>query len=201
MRSGAFILIKPIAKTCVALFPVKNTEIESNSCSAEEQSNPLCSGRREFLTRSVVGGLAIAIGGATLISAARADDDDKSGKKTDADDAATPTALPENSKLNADELLIKPSDFPALAKVGGFVTLNTTAGKIVVARVDDQKFVAVGAVCTHKGGPIQYNATEKLFFCPWHKSKFAQDGTVVKGPATIALPHYMEENTAVIKLS
>ncbi len=174
---------------------MKNTEIESNSCSAEEQPNSLCSGRREFLTRSVVGGLAIAIGGATLISVARADDE-----KAAADDAATPTAPPENSKINADELLIKPSDFPALAKVGGFVTLNTTAGKIVVARVDDQKFVAVGAVCTHKGGPIEYDATEKQFFCPWHKSRFDLDGAVVKGPAKIAIPHYREETATVIKL-
>ena len=170
---------------------------ESNFCSPAAQSSSLCGGRREFLTRSVVGGLAIALGGAALVSVARADDDDK---KADADDAATATAQPENSKINADELLIKPSDFPALAKIGGFVTLDTTAGKIVVARVDDQKFVAVGAVCTHKGGPIEYDATEKLFFCPWHKSKFDQDGAVVKGPAKLALPHYQEENATVIKL-
>ncbi len=184
---------------------MKNTEIEFNSCSADstnEQPNALCSGRREFLTRSVVGGLAIAIGGATLISVARADDDDKAGKKADADEAvATPTAQPQNSKINADELLIKPSDFPALAKVGGFVTLNTTAGKIVVARVDDQKFVAVGAVCTHKGGPIEYDNDAKQFFCPWHKSRFDLDGAVVKGPARVALPNYKEETATVIKLS
>ena len=181
---------------------MKNTEIESNSCAADatnQQSNSLCSGRREFLTRSVVGGLAIAIGGATLVSTARADDEDKAGKK--ADDAATPTVASAKSEVKPNELLVKMSDFPALATVGGFVTLDTTAGKIVVARVDDQKFVAVGAVCTHKGGPIEYNATEKLFFCPWHKSKFAPDGTVVKGPAKIALPHYVEETATVIKLS
>lgn len=183
---------------------MKNTEIESTSCSADEQINPLCGGRREFLTRSVVGGLAIAVGGATLMSVARvarADDDDKADKKDVGDGAATPTVAPAKSEVKPNELLIKMSDFPALATVGGFVTLDTTAGKIVVARVDDQKFVAVGAVCTHKGGPIEYDATEKLFFCPWHKSKFAQDGAVVKGPAKVAIPHYMEENAAVIKLS
>ena len=175
---------------------MKNTEIESNDCSSAVPTNSLCAGRREFLTRSVAGGLAIALGGATLISVARADDE-----KKDANDAATPALLPENSKVNTNEVLIKPSDFPALANVGGFVTLNTTAGKIVVARVDDNKFDAVGAVCTHKGGPIEYDKDAKQFFCPWHKSRFDLDGAVVKGPAKVAIPHYMEENAAVIKLS
>lgn len=181
---------------------MKNIEIESNSCSAEEQSNALCSGRREFLTRSVVGGLAIAIGGATLISGARADDDDKkTGAKADADDAATPTAAAIKSEVMPNELLVKLSDFPALAKVGGFVTLDTKAGKITVARVSETEYSAVGGVCTHKGGPIEYDATEKQFFCPWHKSRFDLDGAVVKGPAKIAIPHYMEETATVIKLS
>lgn len=102
--------------------------------------------------------------------------------------------------MGADEVLIKPTDFPALSAIGGFVTLDTTAGKIVVARVEDAKFVAVGAVCTHKGGPIEYDKASKEFYCPWHKSRFDLEGAVVKGPAKKALPHYQEETATVIKL-
>ena len=164
---------------------MKNTD-ESAPCGTLDQ---LCGGRREFLTRSVAGGLAIVLGGATLI--ARADDGNDEGDK---DETAA------NSKINADEVLIKPSDFPQLAEVGGFVTLNTTVGKIVVARVEAAKFVAVGAVCTHKGGPIEYDKQNQQFYCPWHKSQFDLEGAVLKGPAKQPLPHYKEETATVIKL-
>ena len=179
---------------------MKNTEFETNDCSPAAPAQ-LCAGRREFLTRSVAGGVAIALGGATFISRAALADDGNGNTKTDgAADAATAGAPPK-SQVNADEVLIKPSDFPALAQVGGFVTLDTTAGKIVVARVEENKFVAVGAVCTHKGGPIEYDKGAKEFYCPWHKSRFDLDGAVLKGPARTALPHYQEETATVIKLS
>ena len=114
-------------------------------------------------------------------------------------DVPVPDGAP-GATEKAYELVVKPSDYPELEKVGGFVTLETKVGKIVVARVSETEFSAVGAVCTHKGGPIEYNADDKQFFCPWHKSKFDLDGAVIKGPAKIALPGYKEETAAVIKL-
>ena len=183
--------------------PMKNIELEAADCGPTSE----CAGRRQFLTRSVVGGLAIALGGANLLKIARADDDgDKDGgdKDGDKDAVAAPDAAPVAATA-ADakdyELVIKPSDHPELAKVGGFVMLDTKVGKITVARVSETEFAAVGAVCTHKGGPVQYNPDGKQFFCPWHGSKFALDGAVVKGPAKVALPSYKEETAAVIKLS
>ena len=128
------------------------TQLTTASCPAP------CAGRRQFLTRTVVGGLAIALG-ATVT---RADDDDA---------PLPPAKTPANAADNGD-LVIKPSDYPELGKVGGFVTLDTKAGKIVVARADETKFVAVGAVCTHKGGPIEYDAPTTQFYCPWHKIAF-----------------------------
>ena len=167
---------------------MKNTELEIPECSPTAHTQP-CAGRREFLTRCVAGGVAIALSGAT-------------SSAHDAENHATPAkAESKKSRLDAGEILIQPSDFPALAKVGGFVTLNTTAGKIVVARVKENKFVAVGAVCTHKKGPIEYSKEKGDFYCPWHNSRFNLNGAVVKGPAKIALPHYKEETATVIKLS
>ena len=174
-----------------------NLEIELEPVVAE------CNGRREFLTHSVAGGLAIALGGAILTRAARADDDDDNDAKAkgDADNKAVPPATaPADAAQNGD-LVIKPSDYPELAKVGGYVTLDTKAGKIVVARVDETKFVAVGAVCTHKGGPINYDGEAKQFFCPWHKSRFELDGAVAKGPAKAPLPSYAGEPATVFKVN
>ena len=194
---------------------MKNTETEAAPCGPSTQ---LCAGRRQFLTRSVAGGLAIALGSAALVSNARAD-----GPTVEADvpvpdaavpdaavpdaavpDAAVPdAAVPDAAAPTAKdyELVVKPSEYPELATVGGYVTLETRVGKIVVARVSETEFSAVGAVCTHKGGPIKYNADDQEFFCPLHKSKFDLQGAVLKGPAKVALPSYIEETVAVIKLS
>ena len=182
---------------------MKNIELEAADCGPANN----CAGRRQFLTRSVAGGLAIALG-ANLIASARADDDDDKDDDKNGDDdkgdvaavGAAPAAATPAGASNY-ELVVKPSDHPELAKVGGFVMLDTKVGKITVARVSETEFSAVGAVCTHKGGPVEYNADDKQFFCPWHKSKFALDGAVVKGPAKVALPSYKEETAAVIKLS
>ncbi len=165
---------------------MKNTEIETADCGP---INELCAGRRQFLTRSVAGGLAIALGGASVVTAARAADEEPA-------EAEVPVP---NAKDY--ELVVKPSEHPELEKVGGYVILETKVGKITVARVSETQFSVVGAVCTHKGGPINYDADTKQFFCPWHKSRFELDGAVAKGPAKEALPNYKEETAAVIKLS
>ena len=176
---------------------MKNTETDA----ADRGTKSECAGRRQFLTRSVAGGLAIALGGANLIAIARADDDDKDDDDKDGDDAVAANGqAPVAPSAKDYELVVKPSDYPALAKIGGFVTLETRVGKITLARVSQTEFSAVGAVCTHKGGPVEYNADDKQFFCPWHKSKFDLDGAVIKGPAKVALPSYKEETAAVIKL-
>lgn len=191
---------------------MKNIENQTENCATES----LCAGRRQFLTRTVAGGVAIALGGTTLLKVSRAADGAKGADGADGAPGANGT-VGENGADGADgapvgatvpvpgasdyELVVKPSEHPELAKVGGFVTLDTKAGKITVARVSETEFSAVGGVCTHKGGPIEYNSEEKQFFCPWHKSKFALDGAVTKGPAKIALQNYKEETAAVIKLS
>ena len=177
---------------------MKHTEIETPNC---EQNPAPCAGRREFLTRSVAGGLAIALGGAVLSRSARADGQtDGPGEKDDDDKNVEAKPVAAGAQLRSGELLIKPTDYPELAKVGGFVTLQTEAGKITVARVSEGKFAAVSAVCTHKGGPILYDTTATQFYCPWHKSRFELDGAVAKGPAKKPLANYGGETAAVLSL-
>ncbi len=182
---------------------MKNIELEAADCGQKSQ----CANRRQFLTRSVAGGLIIALSGATLVKSTLAHgaddhgDGEHKGDVAAAEGEAAPTAAQVPVPVAANELVIKPSDYPALEKVGGFVILETEVGKITVARVSQTQFAAVGAVCTHKGGPIEYNAGAKQFFCPWHNSKFDLKGAVTKGPAKIALPNYQQETATVIQLS
>jgi len=49
---------------------------------------------------------------------------------------------------------------------------------------------AIGAVCSHAGGPLHEGKVEEgVVTCPWHSSRFKfEDGKVVGGPATFDQP-------------
>jgi nitrite reductase/ring-hydroxylating ferredoxin subunit len=48
----------------------------------------------------------------------------------------------------------------------------------------DGKPRAVANTCLHFGGPLDYNAEECNFSCPWHNAKYdAADGKRLEGPA------------------
>jgi arsenite oxidase small subunit len=54
----------------------------------------------------------------------------------------------------------------------------------------DGDVVAYSTLCPHKGGPLAYNANERMMACPLHFSTFdpAKDGMMVIGQATEKLP-------------
>ncbi|MCZ7570424.1 MAG: Rieske 2Fe-2S domain-containing protein [Ardenticatenaceae bacterium] len=51
---------------------------------------------------------------------------------------------------------------------------------------------AIGAVCSHAGGPLEEGTFEELSVqCPWHDSVFdLRNGSIEHGPATYAEPNY-----------
>lgn len=59
-------------------------------------------------------------------------------------------------------------------------------GHSVLLFRDGGEVMAIGAVCSHAGGPLEEGAVEGcLVQCPWHDSLFdMRDGSVVHGPAT-----------------
>lgn len=59
-------------------------------------------------------------------------------------------------------------------------------GRSVALFRADRGVYAVSTVCTHLGCIVK--ATPVGFDCPCHGSKFAKDGSVVRGPAPKALP-------------
>jgi nitrite reductase/ring-hydroxylating ferredoxin subunit len=63
---------------------------------------------------------------------------------------------------------------------------------------------AIGARCTHVGGPLEKGAvTEHVVTCPWHGSQFNVDtGGVVRGPAATPEPSFqvrLEGNVLVVE--
>jgi len=56
-----------------------------------------------------------------------------------------------------------------------------------VSRDEDGRVHVVSARCTHMGCIVNWNSAEQTWDCPCHGSRFAQDGTVLEGPAVTAL--------------
>jgi nitrite reductase/ring-hydroxylating ferredoxin subunit/uncharacterized membrane protein len=62
----------------------------------------------------------------------------------------------------------------------------------VVLYRNDGQVLAVGEHCPHLGAPMDDGWIDRdRIVCPWHGSRFAcRSGTVLRGPATAALPSY-----------
>jgi cytochrome b6-f complex iron-sulfur subunit len=76
-----------------------------------------------------------------------------------------------------------------LAPVGGSALVQSGIGNFLVARISQESFAALTAVCTHEGCTIT-NVSGTTFICPCHGSQFSTSGAVVKSPATRALTTY-----------
>src|SRR4051794_18658089 len=129
-----------------------------------------CLGRREFLVKA-----GLLAGGAVL----------------------TVSALGGSSFAAAfEDLTIELTADSPLSKPGGSQILDSSAGKIIVIN-DGGKYLAFSAVCTHRRGIVDYDATAKKLVCPKHGSQFdGTTGAVVKGPADDPLKAYGTTKTA-----
>ena len=151
-----------------------------NDCETKSE----CGGRREFLVKAgaLAGGLVLSLAGANAAAQT-----DKPAGNTDG--------------ANSDDAVLKLDAKSPLSKVGGFDTIETKAGKIVVVRTTATEFKAFSAVCPHKGGPIKYDEKTSQLFCPWHNSRFDASGKVVKGPAKSDLPSYQTAEAVVVSIT
>ncbi len=92
------------------------------------------------------------------------------------------------------------SEYDELTKVGGWVDEELEDGtEVLVARVDENKFVCVSLKCTHQNCDLEYNAKSKVFDCPCHQSSFDLNGKPTGGPATKPLQKFPAEMACVIK--
>ncbi|MGZ8735593.1 MAG: FAD-dependent oxidoreductase [Nocardioides sp.] len=83
--------------------------------------------------------------------------------------------LPGHTDGEVDPARLAPGE-GTVAKVGG--------RERAVSRAEDGSLRVVGARCSHLGCLVRYNAPEQTWECGCHGSRFAQDGTVLSGPAT-----------------
>jgi len=69
--------------------------------------------------------------------------------------------------------------------------VEVDGGPVLLYR-DGDAISAIGAVCSHAGGPLEEGKFENgCVECPWHHSVFnLRTGKVVHGPATHAQPAY-----------
>jgi nitrite reductase/ring-hydroxylating ferredoxin subunit len=78
---------------------------------------------------------------------------------------------------------------PVTGLDGGFATVD--GDPVLVSRTANGSH-AIGARCSHRGGPLQEGTVEGgCVTCPWHQSRFRlSDGAVVDGPASAPQPSY-----------
>lgn len=124
--------------------------------------------RRELIQKVMAGGAAAVVLPAILGSCSENTDPGGSGNP--------------GNKITLD--LTNPS-YSVLNTSGGSVTYLD----LIVANTGSG-FVALDKACTHSGCTVNYDSSAKNFPCPCHGSKFSLTGSVIQGPATIALKKY-----------
>jgi cytochrome b6-f complex iron-sulfur subunit len=76
-----------------------------------------------------------------------------------------------------------------------YAALNNTGGSVVVQNIivanTSAGYVALDSICTHQGCTIGYSSTSNNFPCPCHGSVFSTTGSVVNGPAAVAVKSYL----------
>lgn len=95
-------------------------------------------------------------------------------------------------KENADAVFHLITDKFTAQKIKNLAEIENGTGKTVsldgktmsVYRDDEGQLFAVKSACTHMGGNVDWNYTEKSWDCPCHGARFDIHGNVLNGPAT-----------------
>ena len=96
---------------------------------------------------------------------------------------------PQANVVPSSGLSFRLADYPALASVGGMVTVHTaTGGPMALVRSATSTFVALSLVCPHQGTTVTVQGSG--FFCPNHGAKFSATGVWTGGQATANLTSY-----------
>ena len=75
------------------------------------------------------------------------------------------------------------------ATVGHAALVQTSSGNFLVARVAQESFNVMTAICTHEACTVN-RFQSGVFQCPCHGSEYNTSGAVTKGPASRPLRQY-----------
>jgi len=114
--------------------------------------------------------------------------------------AATPTGGTSGSSMTIAQV----SAVPTNSAVNFTIPSNGDPG--VLVHLNNGKFVAFDAICTHAGCPVQYDPSSKYLLCPCHGAVFdpANAAAVVEGPTNTPLssvPINLDNATGTISTS
>jgi cytochrome b6-f complex iron-sulfur subunit len=84
--------------------------------------------------------------------------------------------------------IIKISDQPALANIGGVALVTLGSSPFAIVRTGASTFVTLSRVCPHQGSTV--NQTANGFLCPNHGAQFSSTGNWVGGQPTSSLRSY-----------
>jgi thiosulfate dehydrogenase [quinone] large subunit len=170
-------------------------------------------GRRNFLWGLVVGGLGmlgIAVAGKAVQSLPFGRDDNatiiQQNPATDTGPGTQSTPGPGTTATTAGSSteIAKVSAVPLNSAVTFTIPSNSDPG--VLVHLNNGKFVAFDATCTHAGCPVQYDPSSQHLLCPCHGAEFdpANAASVVQGPTNTPLtsvPIRVDNQTGAITLS
>ena len=95
--------------------------------------------------------------------------------------------VPKGPEIKNDiKIDISQSEYAVLANAGG----SKIVSGIIVVNTGTNGFVALSASCTHQGTQVSFNSKSNNLQCPSHGSVFSLTGSVVEGPAVVALKSY-----------
>lgn len=106
-------------------------------------------------------------------------------------DTALPTetsgATPAGTAATGTNIIARTTDVPANSATSFTLPSNGDPG--VLVHLNDGRFVAFDATCTHAGCPVQYDPGSQDLYCPCHGAVFdpAHDAAVLQGPADTPL--------------
>jgi cytochrome b6-f complex iron-sulfur subunit len=99
---------------------------------------------------------------------------------------AVPQLPTANSTVSSNQVSLTIDSASPLASVGSAALVQNALGQFLVARVGQDSFTALTAICTHQTCTVTGFSNQR-YVCPCHGSEYDTSGRVVTGPAPTAL--------------
>lgn len=171
--------------------PARQQNARQRQQSATQKAREM---RRSFLQGSLLGG-GLVFGLGAMILTYRAlfftpDDTttNTQGQGSTTGGAGTTTSTPTATQGSSSTTAIAQVKSVAVNSSVAF-TLPTSGDPGILVHLNDGKFVAYDALCTHAGCQVEYDPSQQLIVCPCHGAEFdpAKAAAVVAGPAPTPL--------------